>query len=361
MPRLTSIHTLLRLLCLLPGLALGQAARSSPTTESGPPRRWILLYAGSKQLGLASSYNIPDLVQLNAALDTNGRPVGWLFTGAIALQLNAPSGHVFATWAPGTPADGTDWTEYLDSLFAPVGVLARLDSAVGLVSGHVQPLKQPYEVAIMIPYPDPKEQTLKFQSQVFRLDSMDGRARAVEAYITQAVARFRASHYSHLSLYGFYWLNESIHGADEALVPDVAKSVHRTGLKLLWIPFYTAWGVDAWRRWGFDEGWLQPNYFFNLGVPQLRLDSASTRAKSLGMGIELEFNGRVYSSPAYYDRLGPYLSLLEGDTTLRARAVTVYEGGGALLHLARSRNERERVLYDRFVQALSAKDFTAVR
>ena len=64
---------------------------------------------------------------------------------------------------------------------------------------------------------------------------------------------------------------------------------------------------------------------------------------------------------AYYDRLGPYLSMLEVDTTLRARAVTVYEGGGALLHLARSKNERERVLYDRFVQALSAKDFPAVR
>ena len=361
MSRVNSLRNLLQLVCLLPGLALGQTVRSSPTSASGPPTRWVLLYAGSKQVGLATSYKIQDLVQLTAALDTSGRPVGWLFTGAIALQLYAPSGHLFATWAPGTPADGTDWTQYLDSLFAPVGVFARLDSAVALVSNGVQPLMQPYQVAIMIPYPDPKEDTLKFQSQVFRLGSVEGRAGAVEAYVTQAVSRFRASHYSHLSLYGFYWLNESIHGSDEALVPEVAKSVHRTGLKLLWIPFYTAWGVDAWRRWGFDQAWLQPNYFFHLDVPQLRLDSAATRAKSLGMGIELEFNGRVYSSPAYYDRLGPYLSMLEVDTTLRARAVTVYEGGGALLHLARSKNERERVLYDRFVQALSATDSSAVR
>ena len=53
----------------------------------------------------------------------NSRPARWLFTGAIALQITAPSGHVFATWVPGTPADGSDWIDYLDSLdeLIPVG------------------------------------------------------------------------------------------------------------------------------------------------------------------------------------------------------------------------------------------------
>jgi hypothetical protein len=310
---------------------------------------------------MATSYTIDDLVQLNAALDINGRPAKWLFTGAIALHVTAPSGRVFATWAPGTPADGSDWVDYLDSLFAPAGVLARLDSAVGLMSMDLQPLGRPYEVAIMIPYPDPKQGTLKFQAQLFRVDGVEGRAAATQAYVKEVVSRFRAHRYPRLSLQGFYWLNESIHGADEALVPEVAKAVHRLGLKLLWIPFYTAWGVDAWRRWGFDEAWLQPNFFFHLEIPQLRLDSAATRAKALGMGVEVEFNGRVYSSPAYYDRLGPYVSMLEGDSILRARAVTVYDGGGALLYLARSRNARDRSLYDRLVEALSVNGSSARR
>jgi len=148
-------------------------------------------------------------------------------------------------------------------------------------------------------------------------------------------------------------LELAIHGAEEKVVPLVAAGVHALGRQFYWVPFYTAWGVDDWRKWGFDKAWIQPNYFFDTAVAATRLPEAVARAERFGMGFEIEFNGKVYTQAPYASRLDPYLSALSGSPTLLGRDVLVYEGAGALIALSKSGRSSDRELYSRLVRVLA--------
>ena len=126
-----------------------------------PPVRWVRVYACADRRECAAS-TIPHFTRLLAHVDSAGRPAYWQCTGAIFLNLYAASGRLFTTWIGGVPANGADWAEYADSLFAPGGALSRLDSAVALASATLGPPPNPVRVSIMIPYPEPTAGALQF-------------------------------------------------------------------------------------------------------------------------------------------------------------------------------------------------------
>jgi hypothetical protein len=97
---------------------------------------------------------------------------------------------------------------------------------------------------------------------------------------------------------------------------------------------------------------LQPNFFFHPDVPVVRFDSAVTRARAAHMGLELEFDRRLFTDTLFRDRLTPYLATLEKAPDLRNRPIAIYEGGGALIQLARSADAHHRSLYRRLVAVL---------
>jgi hypothetical protein len=341
---------------VLCGLAMLARAGAGDSAPPPPATRWILVYAGSTKGGIGTTYSVDDFVHLLSAVDSSGRSLRWLGTGAILLHLYAPSGHTFTTWIGGPPATGADWETYLDSLLLPGGALARLDSAVEIVGTAVGPLGARFPVALMIPYPDPKADTVRFENRRYALDAPEGRAAAASAYTRAATGRFDSRRFPHLRLDGFYWLSESVAPSDTALVQRTAVAVHALHTRLLWVPYFFAHGQDQWRQLGFDEAWLQPNFFFSLQVPQVRLDSAAIHAGLMGLGIEVEFNAKIYTDPKYADRLGPYLTTLAAYPGLRARAVVVYDGQGALIHLAKSSQLQDRAIYARLVEALTTGD-----
>jgi len=227
-----------------------------------------------------------------------------------------------------------------------------LDSATALVGGALGESRL-LQVVMVTLYPEAKAESISVFGSTYRFTNSEAQARASAAYVDTIAARFDSSHFANLQLRGFYWLHEEIHGQEEQVVPAVAKAVHAKGKQFFWVPFYTGWGVESWKQWGFDEAWLQPNYFFNLKVAESRLDSSVDRARRLGMGIELEFDGRAYSNPSYYDRLDAYLRVLGQAPDLQSRGVLVYEGGGGLVSLSRSRVKRDQGLYQRFVAAFA--------
>ena len=337
------------LLALLGAVAFSPAVSSAQQAE---PSTWVLVYAdGLKR----PKYSVGDFLHLIASIDTTGKPAGWLCTGTIFLEAFAPSGRVFATWIGGQLADGSDWSAYLHTLFDPTGVLRRLDSAVTVLSRQAGPLQEKFPVVIMIPYPDTSVSELNVPWGNYSLTSIDGRLQAVGAYITEVVSRFRQNEYANLRLTGFYWLKESIWGDDIRLTVEVAKRIHQLGLRFFWIPFYASGpNVDLWARIGFDQAWLQPNYFFHPSVSALRMDSAVSRARSLGMGLEIEFDDRLFSGREYFNRLDPYLVALSRAPDLRRKSVVIYEGGGTLIQLSSSPDSLYRALYSRLVASLVA-------
>ena len=322
-----------------------------PAGGQARPARWVLVYAGSRGAS-RPPYTSDELTRLVAVVDTAGRPTRWLCTGAIFAHLYAASGRMFTTWGGGAPANGEDWSVYLDSLFAPGAAFSRLDSAIGVVETTVGPLVGAFPAAIMIPYPDRSIGLLRFNGVEFDLKTDVGRAAAASAYITEALRRSSRTALRRVRFDGFYWLNETIPPGDTALVTRVARAVHAAGRRLLWIPYYTAQGTEGWRTLGIDEAWLQPNYFFHREVATVRLDSAADRAVRLGMGLELEFDGRLYADPRFGDRLEPYLAALATHPDLQDRSIAVYEGGGALIRLSASHAAADRERYRRLAEAL---------
>jgi len=317
--------------------------------------RWILAFAGDSG---RVTYSVDDFVRLIAEVDTTGTAMKRLCTGVVFLALRTSAGRHFSSLSGPPYAQGKDWEAYVDGLFALGGPVARLDSAVAIVDASVGAIGQPMAVAFMIPYPEPKLDTLRLYGQTYEVGVPDGRVAAAERFAREVANRFQSARFRRLVHNSFYWLYESVHGQDEQIVPRVGDRLHAMSFRFLWIPFFTAWGVDDWRRWGFDEAWLQPNYFFDPRVPQVRLDSAAVRARSRAMGLEIEFDGRVYTQPGFYDRLGPYLSILESSLDIRRGSIAIYEGGGALIELSRRKAFRYRALYKRLVDALDWNDST---
>jgi len=349
----------LRLATSLPALVLGMVfppilSRHQVPKPPASPSRWILVYAGGRG---RPQYSVGDLIHLIAAVDTLDRPEGWLCDAALFLEPQAVSGRYYVRSVAGQPADGNDWNVYLDSIFAPTGAIERLDSAVGLLSKPLGSVRGGFQIAVMIPYPDPKAGLVRLGGADHDLSRPDGRIAAVRAYLDDVLRRYRERAYRNVTLTAFYWVNEGLVDLpDTAWINKIAVEVHRRDRRFLWIPAYGNQGVPLWHKMGFDDAWLQPNFFFHPEVPQTRFDSALATARTLGMGIELEFDRRMFQATPFTDRLLPYLAALEAAPDMRARSIAIYEGAGALLQLARSRDEWHRALYHRLVQTLTATD-----
>jgi hypothetical protein len=318
--------------------------------------RWILAYPGTPKGGIGTSYTVDDFVRLLGVVDSSGRVKSWLCTGVIFLQLYAPSGRTFTTWGGGTAATGTDWAEYLDSLAGPRGALNRLDSAVSVVEAAAGDLGTKLPVSLMVPYPEPTVDSVNFWGATYSTTTPEGRAASVASYVRAATVLFARAGFRHLRLDGFYWLAENVAPRDTATVIRFAAEVHRAHLRLLWIPYYFALGQDQWRHLGFDEAWLQPNYFFHVDVAPGRLDSAASRAQQEHLGVEVEFNSEMFSDSQYARRLDPYLDMLMAYPALRQRSIAIYDGQGALVRLSQATTPEDRALYARFVRVLTARD-----
>ena len=298
-------------------------------------------------------YSVSDFTALIAVMDTAGRPEGWLCDGVMFVVIRDPSGRNFATWLGAPFATGADWERYLDTLFDAGGAVARLDSAVGLVARTVGPPPHPFAASVVTLYPEAKAKTITFFGTPYPVSSTAGRIAVASAYVDSAAARFRTAAVAHLALDGFYWLHESVHGEEEHVVSGVASRVHALGDRFLWVPFFSAWGVDRWRSMGFDEAWLQPNYFFHPELGLSRMDSAVARAMGNGMGLELEMDGRLFTRPADFGgRLTPYLDALDRSPGLARGPIVIYEGSGALPRLSKQRDPAHRQLYCRLVTSL---------
>ncbi len=333
--------------------ALGCAAVGAATYPENAvapvPNRWMLAYPGDSG---RRAYSVDDFLRLVAAVDTNGHPVSWLSNGVLFATIRTPTGHHYASWLGEPYATGADWEGYVNTLFGAQGSLARLDSAVSLAAGTLGPAPGRFKVAVVVLYPEEKSDSMTFMGTTYHFKDAAGRAAATRAYINAVSARFDSAHYQSVHLTAFYWLHESIHGDEEQVVPLVAQTVHAAKKRFMWVPYYTAWGVPNWRKFGFDETWIQPNYFFNLDLQRGRLDSAVVKARDLDMGLEMEFDGRSYAKPEYFDRLDAYLATLNSAGDLKRRDVLTYEGGGALITLSKSKVPRERDLYRRFVATI---------
>ena len=53
------------------------------------------------------------------------------------------------------------------------------------------------------------------------------------------------------------------------MLPHIADYLHKLDYTFSWIPYYGWRGYDVWQQFGFDQVYLQPNYYWK---PQNDID-----------------------------------------------------------------------------------------
>ena len=296
------------------------------------PRReqWLLSYDGSYGRTVASD---SFFVRAFSGPPDSECKHG-LFSGVIFLGVQAaPSGRWFAAWAnPHRPVDDAtvdDWFRYVNSLTGRTGPLARLESAMSRTN------RGPIDVAIMVPaMVRDTGMAMRIGGQAVDVFAASG-ALVYAAYIDSLQSSFNRGGFTHLRLRAAYWLQEQAWGPDGDIAPRVASIVHSHDLQFLWIPYWGAGRAREWKALGFDAAWQQPNYFFHANLTHARLDSAEAFAKTAGMGLEIELDGRALTDSSARRRLEEYVNVVQRE---KAMAIAVYDGGGVIARLFADRS-----------------------
>ena len=259
-----SLRHLLLSLWLYAAFLSSSAAEFLPGGSRPPVERIVLVYIDASN---SMPRGADDYIKLAGHLDDDGIYDDSFFTHVLFLGIRSASGGSFET---GT-ATQEDWMAWGDGLFGPEGELEQLEAAVRLLCEELGQIRM--GVIVMIPRPSP---------------DIDARTREqqVEDYVNSIVSRFRASPFSRLDLSGFYWMSETSTG-DDQIIRSTAALIRELGLKLYWIPYFQATGVERWRELGFDSAMVQPNFaFYSSGLE--RFEAVDSRVRGSGLGVEME-------------------------------------------------------------------------
>ncbi|WP_339208603.1 DUF4855 domain-containing protein [Paenibacillus sp. FSL K6-3182] len=241
-------------------------------------------------------------------IDAEGKPLEWLFDGALFLAKWSHSSNGFEE-SEEHPNDEKDWKWYLEKTFAESGELSALNEAMEEVAVKLADPEHKMKVVLMIPYPAPNQQNFGAISDdnnslcfdhtiVSAVEATRNKQKALEWYIGQLLERWERADLPFLELKALYWMNEAVNTSvpyEEGLIGWTGDMVRAKGLKFFWIPYYRASLYWKWKELGFDAAAMQPNHFFTK-TGESRVGIAANMAKQAGMGVEIEVDSRVFES-----------------------------------------------------------------
>lgn len=290
--------------------------------------------------------SVEDLLPYVGYYDTEGNLKGTFFDGALFLPF---SNYTYSKLYK--CADG--WKYYLDNTFREGKCVDALNTATETVCKELG-VEQKTKVFLSIFHTKPgygdfpeKFGDLDGDGMDEDLSTLEGRIKVTKWFIDENLARYNAKERPWLTLTGFYWFEEEISYNDplELKVLAFARDyVHSLGYKLIWIPYYQAWGYDRWKVNGFDVACVQPNYSFAKGVSKQRLYDNAMLAKKYGLCYELEFTGGNNENDIRH-----YIEYLDAgvETGFMYSIKMYYEGGGGFRGACRSKDPLFRSVYDK--------------
>ncbi|QGG47014.1 DUF4855 domain-containing protein [Heliorestis convoluta] len=284
-----------------------------------PIRDLLLIYTGPHQ---NSEWRREDFLPMIAYRTTDGEFVDSFFDGMLFLPyVNLPS-------------NPDSWRSYLDNLFTPERQLHALNDAVSQWKKMGKStLQNPYPVVLTLPYPNNQQGSWK---------SYEERREALFWYKKELEKRWQEADFDHLELVGFYWEGEAIYNKDDAtLIREIASILRFENRLFYWIPYYEAAGLKDWLVLGFDQVYLQPNYYFVSNTTTERLENARKIANHLGIGLELEGDERFMNYPDFQQRYLDYLKWPREDHMSYA----YYYGSKNLLRAMYSGNSEVHRIY----------------
>jgi len=334
-----------------PQPSLTNGAGYYPLWQKAPPNTtdMVLIYQGGTQ---RSAWAPAEFAPYVSAVDPRDHREKWLFDGFLFIEYVNGRKHAFEEGLKLPPADQRDWQDLLARNFAPGHGLAALEQTCAAVEKRIGPPRCSRQVVLTLP--EPIEGATNW-------GALDGRAlnfavpadrvAACEWQIDCALKQWQELAPRHLTLAGFYFVPERTLGANPTFLPLIAQVIHARGKQFFWIPYWWARGAAEWKQHGFDAAWQQPNHFFHPEVPDSRLQEACIFARQHGLGMEMELDERLISTPqTFAPRFEAYLKAFEANGAKSSASIAYYEGGGTLLHLFQSDQPAVRGHYDRLAE-----------
>ena len=143
---------------------------------------------------------------------------------------------------------------------------------------------------------------------------------------------------------------------------SIADYLHKLDYTFSWIPYYGSRGYDVWQQFGFDQVYLQPNYYWK---PQNDMDEVCRQIDSLGIGMEIEFEPTLLDaregSGTFRARLRDYIDYAKRRNIYGKRPFAYYHGTNGFYDLHASDDEADRELFDELCQFIINNPLRAQR
>ncbi len=291
----------------------------------------------------------------------------WLFDGMLFLEfMDAGGPYDNKTFVTGyqyngeylPSADKSYWERLADYYFKEGVNLDAVESAIRKVSSAVGNPPSKRKIIIGIPEPITWEYSNTSSGTTAYWGELDGRTldfsvnedrvAACRWYIDRIRANFASKEYEYIDLVGFYWVAERASYTDKVM-PEIAEYLNSMNYSFNWIPYYNADGSTAWKSYGFNYAYLQPNYFFN-DVDYSRLTNACNTAELYGMGMEMEFDGNALASNGRGYKLRDYMKAFRENGVWENSILAYYQGSYALKWLKDSDIREDVDLYNDFCE-----------
>ncbi len=273
----------------------------------------------------------------------------WFFDGFLFFEFKDGKGRGYASRYDDLNARKEEWSWLIDRHFEENKALSALNTTIQqqiLILGE-PPRK--HQVVLGLPEPIPGQKDWgELNGQVLDFSNDQHRLAACRWYIDELMTRFFSANYQYIELVGFYWISEDMKTSQNITV-SVGSYIRQKNRKFFWIPYWNAYGATDWQKYGFDVAYQQPNHFFSPNIPDERIDMACQQAYSNNMGMEMEFDARALADTkdSYRERLITYLDKFEALGVYNESAIAYYEGGGAIIYFAKSKNPKDIELLDR--------------
>lgn len=283
--------------------------------------------------------------------ENNGK-TEWLFDGFLFLEIfDSVTGYEYYPGFKKKEAGKEQWQSLIDTYFADQQSFAALDSVLEEQSQKGNAPDRKRKVVVSIPTPITGfTEWGSIDGKALDFNNAGDQVKAEQWFIDEVLKRWQAKNYKHLGLAGFYWVDETS-GKYETAISLTKAYVASKGFKLFWIPYWTATGGDKWDQLGFDYAYEQPNYFFTLTVPYQRLPDACNFASLHGLGLEMEFDGRV-TQPEFRERFYSYIQAFTDSKVWDQKPVAYYEGGGAWWTMANSTDSEMKKMYKKLADII---------
>jgi len=292
----------------------------------------VLLYGGgSHRAHLWDSEYITPYVTY---VDENKKE-HWLFDGFLFLEIHNGIDKEFTAGMKRNPANKQDWKGLADYYFQSETALGALDNAIASAITRIGIPSTKRRVVIAIPEPIYGQTDWGGLGSKAMLNFSDDNDRiaACEWYINYVRAKFNHMKYKYIELSGFYWIAEQSKGT-KTILSKLATYLNLLKYTFNWIPYFNASGYSEWKSYGFNYAYYQPNYFFNEKVPISRLEAACNAAKTYDLGLEMEFDERLFTGFAY--RLSDYMSAFKKYGVWDSKRIAYYQGGYTFYNLSKS-------------------------